>query len=41
LIGTVSQEPVLFSATIKQNILYGMEEGRTVTDEEVTFVLRK
>jgi len=33
-IGIVSQEPILFGTTIKQNIAYGKENGKA-TDEEV------
>uniref|UniRef100_A0A915LRN8 ABC transporter domain-containing protein n=1 Tax=Meloidogyne javanica TaxID=6303 RepID=A0A915LRN8_MELJA len=33
--GVVSQEPVLFSATIKENILYGVPEGVEIGDEEI------
>ncbi|KAI1321286.1 Multidrug resistance protein 1 [Mortierella claussenii] len=35
-IGLVSQEPVLFNATIKQNIMYGIRKGQnTPTDKEI------
>ncbi|KAF8933275.1 P-loop containing nucleoside triphosphate hydrolase protein [Dissophora ornata] len=35
-IGLVSQEPVLFNATIKQNILYGIrKDQKTPTDKEI------
>uniref|UniRef100_A0A0G4H968 Bile salt export pump n=1 Tax=Chromera velia CCMP2878 TaxID=1169474 RepID=A0A0G4H968_9ALVE len=34
-IGLVSQEPVLFRGTIKENIAYGKVEGQTATDAEV------
>ncbi|ORZ20162.1 P-loop containing nucleoside triphosphate hydrolase protein [Lobosporangium transversale] len=35
-IGLVSQEPVLFNATIKQNILYGIRHGQKMpTDKEI------
>lgn len=30
-IGIVSQEPVLFTGTIKQNICYGMDESKVTT----------
>lgn len=35
-IGTVGQEPVLFSTTIKENIIYGSLEPENVTDAEVS-----
>ncbi|XP_075687086.1 ATP-binding cassette sub-family B member 10, mitochondrial [Rhinoderma darwinii] len=34
-IGTVSQEPVLFSCSISENIAYGAEEASTVTQEQI------
>lgn len=34
-IGTVSQEPVLFSCSIMENIAYGAEDPSTVTQEQV------
>lgn len=33
-IGTVSQEPILFSTSIRENILYGAETPELVTDEQ-------
>lgn len=36
-IGIVSQEPVLFGTTIKENIRYGREN---VTDEEITMATK-
>jgi len=37
-IGTVQQEPVLFNASIKENILYGVKDGQTITDEQIKSV---
>ena len=37
-IGLVSQEPVLFSTTIKENIQHGNED---ITDEEITEAAKK
>ncbi|GJJ74770.1 ATP-binding cassette, subfamily B (MDR/TAP), member 1 [Entomortierella parvispora] len=35
-IGIVSQEPVLFNASIKQNIIYGIRRGQSIpTDQEI------
>ncbi|OLQ10644.1 Multidrug resistance protein 1 [Symbiodinium microadriaticum] len=34
-IGFVGQEPVLFNTTVRNNILYGLEEGETVTEEYI------
>eukprot|EP00090_Calanus_glacialis_P009658 TRINITY_DN18055_c0_g1_i1.p1 TRINITY_DN18055_c0_g1~~TRINITY_DN18055_c0_g1_i1.p1 ORF type:complete len:674 (-),score=163.89 TRINITY_DN18055_c0_g1_i1:131-2065(-) len=34
-IGTVSQEPVLFSSTIRKNITYGAEDPELVTQEQL------
>ncbi|KAF9195458.1 Multidrug resistance protein 1 [Haplosporangium sp. Z 767] len=40
-IGLVSQEPVLFNCTIKQNIMYGIrKDQRTPTDKEIEDVCR-
>ncbi|KAF9954849.1 Multidrug resistance protein 1 [Mortierella alpina] len=40
-IGLVSQEPVLFNATIKQNILYGIRaDQKTATDKEIEAACR-
>ncbi|KAL3083178.1 hypothetical protein niasHS_010980 [Heterodera schachtii] len=36
MIGTVSQEPILFSTSIRDNILYGVENSHLITDEELT-----
>lgn len=33
-IGAVNQEPVLFSGSIRENILYGLDEGVTVSEED-------
>ncbi|KAL1138969.1 hypothetical protein AAG570_009030 [Ranatra chinensis] len=42
-IGTVSQEPVLFSGTIRENILYGANDagGCAVTEERLLEVMRE
>ncbi|KRT79572.1 ABC transporter ATP-binding protein, partial [Oryctes borbonicus] len=40
-IGTVSQEPILFSCTIRENILYGAENPETVTEDELIRVARE
>merc|ERR1712054_260582 len=32
-IGFVGQEPVLFNTTVRENILYGLDDGETVSDE--------
>ncbi|CAL1142099.1 unnamed protein product [Cladocopium goreaui] len=34
-IGFVGQEPVLFNTTVRNNILYGLEDGETVTPEYI------
>ncbi|CAI5451752.1 unnamed protein product [Caenorhabditis angaria] len=34
-IGTVGQEPVLFSTTIRENIIYGSEQPEKVTEAEI------
>ncbi|CAE7751331.1 ABCB1, partial [Symbiodinium pilosum] len=34
-IGFVGQEPVLFNTTVRNNILYGLSEGETVTEEYI------
>ncbi|KAI3422073.1 hypothetical protein GPALN_012608 [Globodera pallida] len=38
MIGTVSQEPILFSTSIRDNILYGVEDSHLITDEELSEV---
>ena len=40
-IGTVSQEPILFSSSIKENILYGVEDPDSVTQEQLEKVTRE
>ncbi|KAJ8981301.1 hypothetical protein NQ317_004038 [Molorchus minor] len=40
-IGTVSQEPTLFSCSIKENILYGADDPEKVTDEELIRVSKE
>ena len=40
-IGTVAQEPVLFSSSIKSNILYGAEDPDSVTQEELERAARE
>ena len=40
-IGTVAQEPILFSSSIKENILYGVEDPDSVTQEQLEKVTRE
>ncbi|GJQ65040.1 hypothetical protein Trydic_g7194 [Trypoxylus dichotomus] len=40
-IGTVSQEPILFSCTICENILYGAENPEAVTEDELVRVAKE
>jgi len=40
-IGTVSQEPVLFSTSIKDNILYGADDPSKVTEDELIQVAKE
>ncbi len=40
-IGTVSQEPILFSSSIKDNIMYGAVLPESVTDEMIHEVARE
>lgn len=40
IIGTVGQEPVLFSTTIRNNITYGCSHPKKITDDDVrVFIL--
>lgn len=39
IIGTVGQEPVLFSTTLRDNITYGAEQPENITEEEVCFLI--
>ena len=40
-IGTVSQEPILFSSSVKQNILYGVEDPDSVTQGQLEKATRE
>lgn len=40
-IGAVNQEPVLFSGTIRENVLYGLREGDAVVEEVFERVVRE
>lgn len=40
-IGAVNQEPVLFSGTIRENILYGLPDGETVDESEFDRVVQQ
>lgn len=40
-IGTVSQEPVLFSGTIRKNIAYGAQDPASVTDGQIEAVAKE
>lgn len=40
-IGFILQEPFLFSGTIQDNLLYGYEEGKMFTSDEVIEILKK
>ena len=40
-IGTVSQEPVLFSTSIRNNIIYGAEDPDSVTQEQLETAARE
>ena len=40
-IGTVSQEPILFSSSIKENILYGVEDPDSVTQDQLEKATRE
>lgn len=40
-IGAVSQEPILFAGTIRENILYGADDPDKVTEDQITNVLKE
>ncbi|KAK9511846.1 hypothetical protein O3M35_000427 [Rhynocoris fuscipes] len=40
-VGSVSQEPVLFSGTVRENILYGARRGHLVTEKELENVMKE
>lgn len=40
-IGAVNQEPVLFSGSIRENILYGLDEGASISEEEFQRVIEQ
>lgn len=40
-IGTVSQEPILFSCSIRDNILYGADDPTQVTEEQLMKVAKE
>jgi len=40
-IGFILQEPFLFNGTVRENILYGNEEHKNYTNEELTQILNK
>merc|ERR1712025_1553919 len=40
-IGTVTQEPILFSSTIRENIAYGAENPDLVTNEEIEYAAKE
>ncbi|KAI7815559.1 ABC subfamily B member [Rhyzopertha dominica] len=40
-IGTVSQEPILFSGTIRDNILYGADDPEKITEDELIRVAKE
>ncbi|XP_037812922.1 ATP-binding cassette sub-family B member 10, mitochondrial isoform X2 [Lucilia sericata] len=40
-IGAVSQEPVLFSGTIRDNIMYGLNKDQSISESEFEEIVRK
>lgn len=41
IIGAVNQEPVLFSGTIRDNILYGLDEDEKINEEDFQRVIKE
>jgi len=35
-LGFVGQEPILFNSTVRENIMYGLDDGETISEERLT-----